>query len=114
MPPGVTFYPDFFRRDKRAVLDAKYKHDGVSQEDAMQVFGYMFLLDALHGGLIKPDGNPEEHPQQITRRVTEAKKANWHNFVLLPPKSASSAGDFDDKMRKEEKRFKAHVERVLG
>jgi 5-methylcytosine-specific restriction endonuclease McrBC regulatory subunit McrC len=117
-PPGVTFYPDFFHKEKRVVLDAKYRHEKVSQdvrqEEAKQVLAYMFLLDAVHGGLIRPE-KTDEDPQQIERRVADAKRANWHNFALPPPPSAPTVKDFVDKMREEEKEFTARVRaQVLG
>ncbi len=113
-PPGVTFYPDFFHHNARVILDAKYKDDGVNQEDAKQVFAYMFLMDAVHGGLIKPAGDEDRDPIPIHRQVDKAKmeatKALWHNFVLKPPSDASTAEDFLNKMGDKEKKFMEAVQ----
>jgi 5-methylcytosine-specific restriction endonuclease McrBC regulatory subunit McrC len=114
--PGVRFYPDFFHREDRVILDAKYKRRGGVQDDARQVFAYMFLLNAVHGGLIKPDGMPEAR-QQIEREGKGAEPAHWHNFVLSPPPAfpaESSAEDFVDKMRMREKEFTECVRSRFG
>ena len=112
---GVAFYPDFFHRGGRAILDAKYKrgdnrYDG-RQDHARQVFGYMFLLNAIHGGLIKPDGIlvPAE---QISRKVVNTEQAFWHDFVLTPSKN-STAKDFVGEMHRKEDEFQKNVSRSL-
>lgn len=57
------FFPDFYARDKRFVLDAKYKRligdDGEeghnpSSQDLQQVIAYMHVLNAEHGGFLFP------------------------------------------------------------
>jgi 5-methylcytosine-specific restriction endonuclease McrBC regulatory subunit McrC len=106
---GFRVVPDFFHKSKRVILDAKYKRQRVSQDDAKQVFAYMFLLDAVHGGLIKPDGDDDENRITIYRQFHEAereeRKAWWHNFVLKPPSDASTAEEFLNKMGEKEKKF---------
>jgi len=106
----VTFYPDFFHREKRVVLDAKYKRHGVDQEDAKQVFAYMFLLDAVHGGLIKPDAEQEDvrtSEQQIKRQGGGSAQTRWHNLVLSPPDTTitTTAKEFVSKMNQKEEAF---------
>ena len=111
----VRFYPDFFHRTARAILDAKYKrgHDRYDgrQDHARQVFGYMFLLNAIHGGLVKPDG-VSENPEQIHRRVINTEPAIWHDFVLTPS-TKLTAKDFVDEMGRKEDEFQKHVSRSL-
>jgi len=112
---GVKFYPDFFHRGSRAILDAKYKrgenrYDG-RQDHARQVFGYMFLLNAIHGGLVKPDGVLDD-PEQISRKVINTEPAFWHDFVLTPSKK-STAIDFVAEMRRKEDEFQKNVTRSL-
>jgi len=113
--PGVTFYPDFFHKEKRIILDAKYKRAGNVQEDARQVFGYMFLLNAINGGLIKPDGNPEGHPDLIDRSqiAVNAEFAKWHDFVLRPS-GEFRAGDFVADMNRKEQKFRDRVRSSLN
>jgi 5-methylcytosine-specific restriction endonuclease McrBC regulatory subunit McrC len=116
--PGVRFYPDFFHLGKRAVLDAKYKGQGVDQEDAKQVFAYMFLADALHGGLIKPDGEQEgiqPELKKITRQRVDSEQTSWHNLVLSPPvtTSATAAKDFMAEMHRKEEELMDHIRSLV-
>ncbi|MEI8289867.1 MAG: hypothetical protein WCH99_10365 [Verrucomicrobiota bacterium] len=112
--PGVTFYPDFFHEQKRVVLDAKYRRDFVNQEvrqdEAKQVFAYMFLLDAVGGGLIKPEGNQKRQPITRQRRITGA--AHWHNFVLKPSDKLT-AKDYLDEMHAQEEAFQNNIRERL-
>ena len=107
---GVRFYPDFFHRKKRIVLDAKYKRGGVNQDDAKQVFAYMFLLDAVNGGLIKPDED-KDAPINRNPQAPDAKPAKWYNFHLPPP-SASKAGDLVKEMTALEGAFRNKIDGV--
>jgi hypothetical protein len=117
-PPGVTFYPDFFHRSKRVVLDAKYQRPLADQnrerkkQIAKQVFTYMFLLDAVHGGLINPERNDGNRPAEITRQAGE--KAKWHDLALEPPQDETSAMAFRSEMKKREEAFKEEVRKILG
>jgi len=97
---GVSFYPDFFHRKTRTILDAKYKSDGNRQGDAQQVLGYMFQLNAVHGGLIKPDGIYEQ-PELIQRVDSNAEPTKWHDFALTPSRKAT-ATEFCNEMRRKE------------
>jgi len=113
---GVEFFPDFFHCKARAILDAKYKrgdnrYNG-RQEHAKQVFVYMFLLNAIQGGLVKPDGVPE-NPEEIKREDSNAEPANWHDFVLTPS-AKSTAKDFVVEMRDKEEEFKKYVRLSLN
>ena len=69
---GIELFPDFFHREKRIVLDAKYKRASrVNLEDIRQVFAYMFVLDAVHGGLIKPEGTQRKGGGFFSVKVLE-------------------------------------------
>jgi 5-methylcytosine-specific restriction endonuclease McrBC regulatory subunit McrC len=123
-PPGVTFYPDFFHRDKRVVLDAKYRRPLADQDEersqpiATQVFAYMFLLDAVHGGIINPEGNGTHSPSEITRQMRvedrDAKKAWWHALALEPPRDLANASAFKTEMEEREKAFKKEVKKIMA
>jgi 5-methylcytosine-specific restriction endonuclease McrBC regulatory subunit McrC len=121
----VTLFPDFFHKAKRVVLDAKYQRqfdkqdEDTKREIVKQIFTYMFLLDAVGGGLINPEGDEEKIPIPIHRQIEDAqhleKQAYWHCFVLKPPSDACTAEDFVKKMREKEERFTNVVKkRVLG
>jgi len=114
-PPGVTYYPDFYHQEKRIVLDAKYQTDTNDriQENAKQVFCYMFLLDALHGGLIKPDRAPKAQESKICRQHPKAEQAFWHN-IALPPQQASTPEEFVSNMKCLEDTFIKDTHRLLG
>jgi len=108
---GIELFPDFFHREKRIVLDAKYKRASrVNLEDIRQVFAYMFVLDAVHGGLIKPEGT-QRKPQEI-KRISPIDMGpvspSWHEFAMPPP-SATTACDFVEKMKTLEIAFKKSV-----
>ena len=104
---GVKLFPDFFHRQARAILDAKYKHDGNRQDDARQVFCYMFLLNAAHGGLIKPSevlGKPEP----IRRVVKSEYSPIWRDFCVTPSKQKKPEV-FLNEMRVQEAAFQRNV-----
>jgi len=120
--PGVTFYPDFFRNKNeknRVILDAKYRKQYVNkevrQDEARQVFCYMFLLNAVHGGLIKPEGELAE-VKDITRKGTNAERTYWHDFVLTPPEPGKfiTAKDFELEMRRKEREFIENVKLAIA
>ena len=101
----IKYYPDFFHREKRIVLDAKYKRTSNDEkEDVKQLFAYMFVLDAIHGGLIKPDEGKAKS-ENIKREVQDAKAAKWHEFGLMPPSHATEARVFVDDMHLKEAYF---------
>jgi 5-methylcytosine-specific restriction endonuclease McrBC regulatory subunit McrC len=108
--PGVSLYPDFFHKTKRVVLDAKYKSGDISLEDAKQVFAYMFLLNAIHGGLVKPDSKLEQVEQKISRPLaTIAQTARWHSLALSPPEATKTTAIFVEQMRKLEELFQRQI-----
>jgi 5-methylcytosine-specific restriction endonuclease McrBC regulatory subunit McrC len=111
----VQFYPDFFHRKGRVIFDAKYKRSSVSSDDARQVFAYMFLLDAVHGGLIKPD-EPTQLKKEIARKkITErgnTPSAWWHDISLAPPDKTDS-GLFVKEMKSKEESFQECVRQIL-
>ncbi len=112
-PMGFSMYPDFFHRKKRVVLDAKYKRAARSNEDIKQLFEYMFVLDAVHGGLVKPDG--DIHLQTIIKREgVAASEAKWHDFCISPVSGELDAKRFVSKMEAREKRFKEEVETAIS
>jgi 5-methylcytosine-specific restriction enzyme subunit McrC len=85
---GITMYPDFFHREKRVVLDAKYQRFGSEGDNykynVKQVFGYMLVMDAIHGGLIYPDA--AESFSEIIKRQSHSnapfQPAIWHRPFL--------------------------------
>jgi 5-methylcytosine-specific restriction enzyme subunit McrC len=108
---GVKFIPDFFHIKNRVVLNAKYKREKVKQEDVKQIFSYMFQLNALHGGLVKPDGNAQSKPKvKIKWPIANAQSECWWHELALPPSAeADSARDFIKRMGEIEDGFSKAV-----
>lgn len=100
---GETFYPDFFfakdGRDK-VVLDAKYKRGGREQRDVLQVAGYMQLLRAKVGGLIKPAGKTAN--ESFSWHRVPQHDSVWHDLSLGILTDASSASQFTFAIHKSE------------
>jgi 5-methylcytosine-specific restriction enzyme subunit McrC len=110
----IKYFPDFFHREKQIVLDAKYKWTSVREKkDVAQVFTYMFVLDAIHGGLIKPDIGKVE-PENIKRESKDAKAAKWHEFGLIPASHAIDARIFVEDMKSKEEDFLNTVRGAFG
>ena len=56
---GRKIYPDFYYKDLKIVLDAKYKkleftEKGINREDLYQLISYTYILEAKTAGLIFP------------------------------------------------------------
>ena len=56
---GRKIYPDFYHKDLKIVLDAKYKkleftEKGINREDLYQLISYAYILEAKTAGLIFP------------------------------------------------------------
>ena len=56
---GRKIYPDFYHKDLKIVLDAKYKkleftEKGINREDLYQLISYTYILEAKTAGLIFP------------------------------------------------------------
>lgn len=107
---GAKFFPDFFHEEMRVILDAKYQRAGHIQDGARQVFAYMFLLDAAHGGLIKPDRETNSEPQNINR--LRGGESFWHNISLTPPEE-KNAKDFIKKMTANESDFQDYIRNLM-
>lgn len=61
-----TVYPDFYRKDKKLILDAKYKRlenseKGISREDLYQLTSYLHIFEADKAGLLYPHTNQTEY-----------------------------------------------------
>ena len=114
---GISYFPDFFHRKKRIVLDAKYRLDNKTNDsfknDVRQVFAYMFILDAVHGGLIKPDGEAN-HQNLIRRQGIDRPKAWWHNFCVPPASSVTDADTFVSEMKTKEREFLDEIKKLIA
>lgn len=102
----TTAYPDFYSKDKRVVLDAKYKmldnsEKGINREDRYQIISYLHVLAAQKAGIAYPSKMKSEYvhagklqgfggslfklPMKIPQKVL-----SYDEFVTLIQKSEVS------------------------
>ena len=105
-------YPDFYDRERKIVLDAKYKkledtEKGINCEDLFQLISYSYILEAEKAGLIFPS---------IEQSVNiEIGKVEGHGVLLKKwsiqiPQKASSYSEFCKMMENSEENFKTNIE----
>ena len=110
-------YPDFYDRERKIVLDAKYKkleftEKGINREDLFQLISYSYILEAEKAGLIFPS---------IEQSVnSEIGKVEGHGVLLKKwsiqiPQKVSSYSEFCEKIESCEEIFKRNIdEEVAG
>ena len=110
-------YPDFYDRERKIVLDAKYKkledtERGINREDLFQLISYSHILEAENAGLIFPSIE-----QSVNREIG---KVEGHGVLLKKcsiqiPQKVSSYSEFCEKMESCEEIFKRNIdEEVAG
>ena len=110
-------YPDFYDRERKIVLDAKYKkleftEKGINREDLFQLISYSYILEAEKAGLIFPSIE-----QSVNREIG---KVEGHGVLLKKcsiqiPQKVSSYSEFCEKMESCEEIFKRNIdEEVAG
>ncbi len=86
----TLFYPDFLSRDKKIVLDTKYKSSGTEDQsegqskDIQQVICYMYLTGAERGGLIFPPGESVDDELLTICSDGRSPSRKWRNFTFGP------------------------------
>jgi hypothetical protein len=110
-----SFYPDYYLLKDgcpRIVLDAKYKSERIDQRDILHVSGYMHILEARIGGLIKPirDSAHEEFSWDLVRDH----KSSWHVLGLDIPENAANAREYFQAIRSSEQRLSNEINRLGG
>ena len=109
-------YPDFYDRERKIVLDAKYKkleftEKGIKREDLFQLISYSYILKAEKAGLIFPS---------IERSVNSEIGEVAEYGVLLKkwsiqiPQNASSYSAFCKMMENSAEIFKAIIDEEVG
>ena len=109
-------YPDFYDRERKTVLDAKYKkledtEKGINREDLFQLISYSYILEAEKAGLIFPS---------IERSVnSEIGEVAGYGVLLKKwsiqiPQNASSYSAFCKMMENSEENFKAIIDEEVG
>ena len=109
-------YPDFYDRERKIVLDAKYKkleftEKGINREDLFQLISYSYILKAEKAGLIFPSME-----QSINSEIGEVAGygAQLKKWSIRIPQNASSYSAFCEMMENSEENFKAIIDEEVG
>ena len=109
-------YPDFYDRERKIVLDAKYKkleftEKGINREDLFQLISYSYILKAEKAGLIFPSME-----QSINSEIGKVAGygAQLKKWSIRIPQNASSHSAFCKMMENSEENFKAIIDEEVG
>ena len=109
-------YPDFYDRERKIVLDAKYKkledtEKGINREDLFQLISYSYILKAEKGGLVFPseDKVVDNEIGKLAGYGTLLKK-----WSIQISRDSSSYSEFCVMMENSEETFKRNITKELG
>ena len=104
-------YPDFYDRERKIVLDAKYKklevtEKGINREDLFQLISYSYILKAEKAGLVFPskDKVVDNEIGKLAGYGALLKKLS----IQIPQKS-SSYREFCEMLESSEEAFKRNI-----
>ena len=105
-------YPDFYDRERKIVLDAKYKkleftEKGINREDLFQLISYSYILKSEKAGLIFPSMEQSVN-SEIGKLVGYG--AQLKKWSIQIPQNASSYSAFCKMMENSEENFKAIID----
>lgn len=105
-------YPDFYDRERKIVLDAKYKkleftEKGINREDLFQLISYSYILKSEKAGLIFPSMEQSVN-SEIGKVVGYG--AQLKKWSIQIPQNASSYSAFCKMMENSEENFKAIID----
>ncbi len=109
-------YPDFYDRERKIVLDAKYKkleftERGINREDLFQLISYSYILEAEKAGLIFPSMERSVNSEIGKLAGYGAQLKKWSIQI---PQNASSYSAFYKMMENSEENFKAIIDEEVG
>ena len=109
-------YPDFYDRERKIVLDAKYKkledtEKGINREDLFQLISYSYILKAEKAGLIFPSEKKVVDNEIGKLAGYGALLKKWS--IQIPQKS-SSYREFCEMMENYEETFKRNITKEVG
>ena len=109
-------YPDFYDRERKIVLDAKYKkmeftEKGINREDLFQLISYSYILKAEKAGLIFP--SMEQLVNSEIGKVV-GYGAQLKKWSIQIPQNASSYSAFCKMMENSAEIFKAIIDEEVG
>ena len=104
-------YPDFYDRERKIVLDAKYKkledtEKGINREDLFQLISYSYILKAEKGGLVFPSEDKVVDNEIGKLAGYGALLKKWS--IQIPQKS-SSYREFCEMLENSEEIFKSNI-----
>ena len=108
-------YPDFYDRERKIVLDAKYKklefsEKGINREDLFQLISYSYILKAEKAGLVFPSKDKVVDNEIGKLAGYGALLKKWS--IQIPQKS-SSYREFCEMLENSEEAFKRNITKSL-
>ena len=109
-------YPDFYDRERKIVLDAKYKkleftERGINREDLFQLISYSYILEAEKAGLIFPSMEQSVNSEIGKLAGYGAQLKKWSIRI---PQNASFYSAFCKMMENSEENFKTIIDEEVG
>ena len=109
-------FPDFYHKELKIVLDAKYKkledtEKGINREDLFQLISYSYILEAEKAGLIFPSMERSVNSEIGKLAGYGAQLKKWSIQI---PQNASSYNEFCKMMENSEENFKAIIDEEVG
>ena len=108
-------YPDFYDRERKIILDAKYKkleltEKGINRDDLFQLISYAYVLQAEKAGLIFPSID-----QTVSSEI--GKVAGYgvllKKWSIQIPQKVSSYKEFYDMIQISEKMFQNNIKHIV-
>ena len=109
-------FPDFYHKELKIVLDAKYKElefteKGINREDLFQLISYSYILKAEKAGLVFPS---KDKVIDIEIGKLAGYGALLKKWSIRIPQNASSYSAFCKMMENSEENFKAIIDEEVG
>ena len=109
-------YPDFYDRERKIVLDAKYKklefiEKGINREDLFQLISYSYILEAEKAGLVFPSEDKVVDNEIGKLAGYGALLKTWSIQIS---RESSSYSEFCEMMENSEENFKENIEEEVA
>ena len=109
-------YPDFYDRERKIVLDAKYKkleftEKGINREDLFQLISYSYILKAEKAGLVFPSKDKVVDNEIGKLAGYGALLKKWSIHI---PKTTLSYSEFCNMIEISEEIFKRNIANEVG
>ena len=108
-------YPDFYDRERKIILDAKYKkleltEKGINRDDLFQLISYAYILQTEKAGLIFPSID-----QTVSSEIgkVEGYGVLLKKWSIQVPQKASSYSEFYEMLGKSERIFQNNIKHKL-